>query len=114
MVPCVLEETYMPFPNLRRLREHFMEQQEQFPFLEIENLQSTETLSTKWMFLNTNFRVGKDEDWKFLMCILRWIKDSNPKASSLRRQQRVMDLYVAIDAKCTAELHGRSLARSTL
>jgi hypothetical protein len=114
MFPCVLQETYMPFPNLRRLREHFMEQHEQFPFLQIENLQSTETLSTKWMFLNTNFRVGKDDDWKFLMCILRWIKNFNPKASSVLRQQRVMDLYVAIDAKCTTELHTSLLSRFTL
>lgn len=114
LLPCALQETYIPFPSLRQLCKHYMEQQEQFPFLLLEDLESTEALSIKWMFLNTNFGVGKDDDWKFLVNILRWIKNSNPKASSVRRQQRVMDLYVAIDTKCTADFQRADLSRSTL
>lgn len=114
LFPCTLGETYMPFPNLRQLCEHYMEPNEQFPFLNFEDLESTETLSTKWMFLHTNFGVGKDDCREFLLSVLQWIKILNPKASLLRRQQRVMDLYVAIDAKCTADLQRSGISRSTL
>lgn len=114
LFPCTLGETYIPFPNLRQLCECYMEPNEQFPFLKFEDLESTETLSTKWMFLHTNFGVGKDDGWEFLLSVLEWIKRLNPKASLLRRQQRVMDLYVAIDAKCTADLQRSKISRSTL
>ncbi|KAJ4286909.1 hypothetical protein N0V88_007854 [Collariella sp. IMI 366227] len=78
----------------------FMEGSEPFPFLKLEETMAAEQLSAKWMFLNTNFSVGWAEDTDFFLDILRWIHRAKPDAPSLKRPQRVLDLYLAIDAKC--------------
>jgi hypothetical protein len=76
-----------------------MEGSEPFPFLKLEETMPAEQLSAKWVFLHTNFSVGMAEDTDFFLDILRWIQRANPDAPSLSRPQRVLDLYLAIDAK---------------
>jgi hypothetical protein len=97
-------DTWLPFPPLQRQRVRFMEWQEPFPFLKLEDTTAAEQLSAKWMFLHTNFSVGMAEDTDFFLDILRWIQRANPNASSLSRSQRVLDLYIAIDAKCSGAI----------
>jgi hypothetical protein len=93
-------DTWLPLPPLQRQCLRFMEWSEPFPLLNLEDTTAAEQLSAKWMFLHTNFSVGMAEDTDFFLDILRWIQRANPDASSLSRSQRVLDLYLTIDAKC--------------
>ncbi|KAK3941989.1 hypothetical protein QBC46DRAFT_257257 [Diplogelasinospora grovesii] len=97
---CHLDQTYLPLPHLQRQCLRFMEESEYFPLLELEGTASAEQFSTKWMFLHATFSVGMDDNTAFLLDILCWIKNTNPSASSISRHQRLLDLCVAIDAKC--------------
>ncbi|KAK4038181.1 hypothetical protein C8A01DRAFT_17707 [Parachaetomium inaequale] len=99
-----LDETWLPFPHLQREYLRFMEEYEFFPFLNLDETISAEQLSAKWMFLHTDFSVGKDHDTTFLLDILLWINLANPDASAVSRPQRLLDLYIAIDAKCLGAL----------
>jgi hypothetical protein len=92
-------DTWLPLPPLQRQCLRFMEGSEPFPFLKLEETMPAEQLSAKWVFLHTNFSVGMAEDTDFFLDILRWIQRANPDAPSLSRPQRVLDLYLAIDAK---------------
>lgn len=96
---CPLNLTFLPLPNLQQQSLRFMKKSEPFPFLAIEGASSLEELSSKWMFLHTVFSVEKDDDINFLLQILSWIRIANVDADELEQQERLRDLYIAIDAK---------------
>ncbi|KAK5994782.1 hypothetical protein PT974_03165 [Cladobotryum mycophilum] len=77
-----------------------MEEQERFPFLELEGTSSPEELITEWIFLNTNSGVGKDDNVKLLVDILVNIKYSNfCLETPINRYERLLELYAAIYVK---------------
>jgi hypothetical protein len=94
-----LEDTWLPLNHLRGSVERYMEQPEQFPFLNIEGCDADSWPSTKWNFLAKHFSVGQNEDMEFLLEMLTCIKRSCPIPSSVRQSQRVFELYIAIYAK---------------
>lgn len=102
--PCSLKETFLPLAHLTTQRERFMEPTEPFPFLQLDSTMTPEQLRAKWLFLHETFSVGIDDDLHFLLDILFWIKQANPNNATVARQQRLIDLYVAIDAKCVASV----------
>ncbi|KAH1752035.1 hypothetical protein LV164_008598 [Aspergillus fumigatus] len=95
---CRLDETYLPLSNLRALCHRFMEEDEPFPFLYLEELLDEE-LYSKWIFLHNDFSVGKDDDMGFLLNVLYWIQSANPDESALTSYERLWDLYITIGAK---------------
>lgn len=98
-----LRETFLPLPDLQRTCGRFMNSEEPFPFLEFEMPPSLDDFQTKWSFLNTYFLVGKDVNLRFLLRILRWIRDSNGLPSRMDHPERILDLYIAINARSSLE-----------
>jgi hypothetical protein len=94
-----LEDTWLPLNHLKISVERYMEQPEQFPFLNIEGCDADSWPSMKWNFLAKHFSVGQNEDMEFLLEMLTCIKRSCPFPSSVGQSQRVFDLYIAIYAK---------------
>lgn len=98
-------ETWLPLPHLQRQSSLFLEEREVFPFLILEdaNSMTPDELRAKWAFLHTSFSVGKDDDIYFLLDILKLIRYNNDseKIDKLSNAKRLLDLYIAIDAKCT-------------
>lgn len=94
-----LKDTWLPLTNLKISVERYMEQPEQFPFLNIEGYDTDSWPGMKWNFLAKHFSVGQNEDMQFLLEMLTCIKRSCPIPSSVRQSQRVFDLYIAIYAK---------------
>ncbi len=97
---CYLDETYLPLSDLQKLGTRFMEPHEHFPFLDLEFDESDGQLRAKWMFLNTFLAVGLNNDVQFLLDILHWIKEQNIDAWTVKNHGRLVELYIAIDAKC--------------
>ncbi|KAJ6063689.1 hypothetical protein N7499_012369 [Penicillium canescens] len=110
---CRLRETYLPLSNLQALCQRFMEEDEPFPFLYLEEGLSDQELYSKWIFLHNDFSVGKDDDMDFLLNVLYWIQSANPDESSLTSYERLWDLYIAIDAKHLAA-ENRMAARDSI
>jgi hypothetical protein len=110
---CRLDETYLPLSNLQALCQRFMEEDEPFPFLYLEEELSDEELYSKWIFLHNYFSVGKDDDMEFLLNVLYWIQSANPDESTLTSYKRLWDLYIAIEAKHLAA-EDRVVARDTI
>jgi hypothetical protein len=100
--PCILKETFLPVESLKRHCARFLEQTESFPLLELDSMMPSEQLRAKWAFLHEVFSVGIEDDLRFLLDVLFWIKQANRDASRVVRHQRLVDLYIAIDAKCAA------------
>lgn len=101
--PTDIDQTFLPLPSLQRLCSRFMEENEPFPFLKIDEIASSEELSPKWMFLHSVFSVGKDDNLEFFLKILWWIHAEgrkNPDDLHLKNPQRILDLYITIDSKC--------------
>ena len=101
--PTDIDQTFLPLPGLQQLCSRFMEENEPFPFLKIDEIASSEELSPKWMFLHTVFSVGKDDNLEFFLKILWWINAEgrkNPDDLHLKNPQRILDLYITIDSKC--------------
>ncbi|KAI5460375.1 hypothetical protein BGZ63DRAFT_387163 [Mariannaea sp. PMI_226] len=96
-----LKDAWLPSKRLQESVSRYMENPEQFPFLKLEESDSSEQLRAKWNFLHLYFSVGKDETLEFLLEILRCIERSNPKPSSISQTQNVFNLYAAIYAKLT-------------
>ncbi|KAJ6128191.1 hypothetical protein N7471_009408 [Penicillium samsonianum] len=96
---CQLDQTYLPLPNLLEQRSRFLKSNERFPFLELEGTLSVEQLSSKWIFLHTELCVKQDDNVEFLLDILRWLKETNPYATSIEDYERICRLYGAINAK---------------
>ncbi|KAF9767545.1 hypothetical protein IL306_015274 [Fusarium sp. DS 682] len=71
-----IQETWLPFPQLKDSVRRYMENPEQFPFLILDNDRATEPIGTKWDFLSKHFGVGKDDDLEFLLEMLHCIKRS--------------------------------------
>lgn len=99
-----LESTWLPLPLLQNQRSRYMQDDEYFPFLALEDsdAMSPEQISAKWAFLVTTFCVGREDNTIFLLNILKSICHSNGDESD--RPDRIIDLYIAIDAKCTAAI----------
>ncbi|KAF4971125.1 hypothetical protein FSARC_1958 [Fusarium sarcochroum] len=93
-----LQDTWLPFKDLKCTVEQYMEHPGHFPFLIVED-GTAWNLFIKWNFLSEHFSVGKDNDLYFLLEILRGIKRSCPGPPSGRQSQKVLDLYVAISSK---------------
>ncbi len=109
--PCTLKATYLPLASLRAHCERFMEQTEPFPFLELDSTMSPEQMRTKWLFLHEVFSVGIEDDLRFLLDVFFWIKQANPGSSTLTRHGRLIDLYIAIYAKCLGSADGERSRR---
>jgi len=104
-----LQNTWLPLPHLQSQCSRYMLEDEYLPFLDLEgsDTMSPEQISAKWAFLHTTFSVGKDETITFLLAILSSICDSAMNSGELDRPERIVDLYIAIDAKCTAAVNRR-------
>ncbi|KAK4209476.1 hypothetical protein QBC37DRAFT_391255 [Rhypophila decipiens] len=101
------EHTWLPLPDLQTQRSRYLQENEFFPFLALEgsDTMSPEQISAKWAFLHKIFSVGKDENISFLLAILRSIYSSTyGRARSVTRPERIVNLYIAIDAKCTVAI----------
>lgn len=95
-----LSQTWLPFPYLKQQCLRYMEESQPFPFLHVRGTTSELELSTKWTFLHTHLRVGKDEDIYFLLHIAYWISKAPSGALPGRTQGRkLLDLYLSMDAK---------------
>ncbi|KAL5362015.1 hypothetical protein BJX96DRAFT_153271 [Aspergillus floccosus] len=110
---CRLDETYLPLSHLQTLYQRFMEEDEPFPFLYLEEGLSDEEIYSKWIFLHNDFSVGKDDDMGFLLDVLYWIQSANPDESTLTSYDRLWDLYIAIDAEHLAA-EDRAVASDTI
>ncbi|KAK3331475.1 hypothetical protein B0H66DRAFT_487633 [Apodospora peruviana] len=98
--PVTLGNSWLPLSHLQRQCAYYYIEEDAsdlFPFLDIGEEDSTdEKLITKWMFLHTNFGVGKDDDSTFLIKVLYHMI----LPGSTSHFERLVDLYLAIDAKC--------------
>ncbi|KAL5608429.1 hypothetical protein FOBRF1_008926 [Fusarium oxysporum] len=106
-----LKEAWLPLKALRELVDRYMEYPEQFPFLKLEESDTTEQIGSKWHFLSDYFSVSKDDSVDFLLQILRYIQRSCPEPSSDSQARKVFDLYVAIYAKLTVTSDGPDARR---
>jgi hypothetical protein len=94
--PCSLQQTYLPLTTLRQECRRFLDESEEFPFLELEGFSSSLESSTGWMFLHSFFLVGKDQNLAFFLDILARMKTANDKAFPKRKAQQVLDLYATM------------------
>ncbi|SMR45238.1 unnamed protein product [Zymoseptoria tritici ST99CH_3D1] len=101
-VPWTLQQTYIPLAALKAHRERFMEPEERFPFLDLYPDMASAQLLVKWDFLHEAFSVGIDDDLRFFLDVLLWVKISNKDCPKIPRHERLIDVYVAIYAKCAA------------
>ncbi|KAF5659023.1 hypothetical protein FHETE_9651 [Fusarium heterosporum] len=106
-----LKEAWLPLKSLRELVNRYMEYPKQFPFLKLDESDTTELVGSKWSFLSDYFLVSKDDGVDFLLEILRYIQRSCPKPSSDGQTQKVFELYVAIYAKLTVTIDGSDARR---
>lgn len=108
---CTLAETYLPLENLQKQCKRFMEHGEPFPFLATDPAMTSEQLRGKWYFLHDHLSVGIEDNVDFLCGILKSIVQANPKSTSISRPERLVDLYIAIDAKCAASANEEDFKR---
>ncbi|KAF5578414.1 hypothetical protein FPANT_10022 [Fusarium pseudoanthophilum] len=101
-----LKEARLPLKDLRHLVERYMEHPKQFPFLKLEESDTTELVVSKWHFLSDYFSVSKDDSVDFLLQILHYIQKSCPERPSESQTQKVFDLYIAIYARLTVASDG--------
>ncbi|KAF4331984.1 hypothetical protein FBEOM_14228 [Fusarium beomiforme] len=94
-----LEQTWLPFPQLKDSVQRYMKDPELFPFLILDSDRATEPMDSKWDFLSKHFGVGKNDDLDFLLDMLHCIERFGEDPVSIRQSQRVFELYIAIYAK---------------
>lgn len=105
-VPCAsgairrLWETYLPLDKLQSYCKLFLEDGEQFPFLDLGEPAAEEELMGKWSFLCTDFAVSADGDIGFLLDVLGVIKEGNSQGLSVSRFRNLVRLYHDIEVKC--------------
>ncbi|KAM7185751.1 hypothetical protein V8F20_011688 [Naviculisporaceae sp. PSN 640] len=112
-----LGNSWLPLPHLQRRAAAFMKENEPFPFLLVEDSVSVtaDDMKAEWAFLHTFLSVGKDENITFLLHILQLITNYNEER--IVDPERVLNLYIAIDAKCIGALDRqaeRKLIRDSL
>lgn len=112
--PLKLKEAWLPLKALRELVDRYMEYPEKFPFLKLEESDTTEQIGSKWHFLSDYFSVSTDDSVDFLLQILRYIQRSCPEPSSDSQARKVFDLYVAIYAKLTVTSDGPGARRKIM
>lgn len=108
-----LERTYLPLATLQGHIRRFLEPEETFPFLSLDSGLSSEALRAKWAFLHDAFSVGTDDDLRFFLDVHACIEDANLDTDQVNRHERLIDLYVTIEAKCAASPN-RELARQSV
>lgn len=101
---CKLIDCYLPLPCLQRQCARYMEEGENFPFLKLPGATSTKQIEDKWGFLHSVLQVRMATDERFFQDILRRIQYCNPEGLSLNRIRRLVDLYLAIEAKIVGDL----------
>ncbi|KAF5638186.1 uncharacterized protein FTJAE_5432 [Fusarium tjaetaba] len=106
-----LKEAWLPIKFLRYPVDRYMEHPKQFPFLKLEESDTTELVVSKWHFLSEYFSVSKDDNMDFLLQILRYIQQSCPERPSDSQTQKVFDLYIAIYARLTVTSDGPDARR---
>ncbi|KAI1054575.1 hypothetical protein LB506_010651 [Fusarium annulatum] len=106
-----LKETWIPLKCLRDLVDRYMEYPKQFPFLKLEESDTTELIGSKWHFLSEYFSVSKDDSMDFLLQMLFHIQRSCPERPSDSQTQKVFDLYIAIYARLTVSSDGPDARR---
>ncbi|KAJ5716961.1 hypothetical protein N7488_002607 [Penicillium malachiteum] len=74
---CRLNEAYLPLPSLLEQSREFLEEDDAFPFLKLEDSSNEEEINSNWLFLHSVLGVKKDDDIEFLLDILKiqWIKE---------------------------------------
>jgi hypothetical protein len=101
-----LKEAWLPIKYLRHFVDRYMEHPKQFPFLKLEESDTTELVVSKWHFLSEHFSVSKDDSMDFLLQILHYIRRSCPERPSDSQTQKVFDLYIAIYARLAVTSDG--------
>lgn len=94
-----LRDTWLPKPHLLSAVRRYMEHPEHFPFLKLDGAEVTGPSAMKCDFLRVYLSVGGQDDIDFSLEILRCIVKYCPAPLSVSQSQRVLDLYVVIDAK---------------
>ncbi|KAK5987876.1 Protein NO VEIN-like protein [Cladobotryum mycophilum] len=95
-----LKDAYLPFSHLQAVWQQYGEDGEMSPFLALGQCESDWHLQRRWMFLHTDLGVRKSGGLQFLLLILLCIRRSNTGANSLKRPERLIALYRAIDEEC--------------
>jgi hypothetical protein len=95
-----LGETYLPTAELQQISSRFLEEGEFFPWLELEMPLSHYSRPPEWEALMDTLGIGYPKsDLDFRLAILKFIRDANPSAVSLKRDTRIYELYGNIQAR---------------
>jgi hypothetical protein len=108
---CNLHQTYLPFETLRQECRRFLDESDEFPFLELEGFSSSLESGTGWMFLNSVFLVGKETNLAFYLDVLSRLKSSDHQAVPLSKDQRVLDLYATMGPYVSRSSGGGEVVR---
>ncbi|KAJ5633677.1 hypothetical protein N7528_001519 [Penicillium herquei] len=93
---CRLNEAYLPLPSLVEQSREFLEEDDAFPFLKLEDSSNEEEINSNWLFLHSVLGVKRDDDIGFLLDILKWLKISKCDSYLF---ERVFDIYTSIFAE---------------
>jgi hypothetical protein len=108
---CSLQKTYLPSSTLRQECSRFLEESEEFPFLELEGFSSSPESSAGWMFLSSVFLVGENQSLAFYLDVLGRMKISDHQAFPMPRAQRVLDLYATMGQYASRSFGGDGRVR---
>ncbi|KPM35964.1 hypothetical protein AK830_g10614 [Neonectria ditissima] len=108
-VPCEkglkwrLSKSYLPTRKLRFLSRRYMLEEEEFPFIELEEpLKGGEGVGT-WDFLQSGFGVKANDDLDFYVDILYFIRRQYSNVfKGLEFPRRILELYLRIHAACSS------------
>jgi hypothetical protein len=105
-----LQDTILPLPHLKSLSAQYLRQDEVVPFLKLETT-LVDTNLAGWEFLDSSLGVIRSEGIALFLKLLEAIRWEGKKP--LQDPSRLLDLYAAIYAQCTASSDKKEAQRLT-
>ena len=89
--------TYLPLQPLLDVHRRFLGD-EYFPFIQSSELSGQDQVPHLWSFLVRNLGVGYQDNVRFRLQLMRFLKEANDDTETLDNPSRVVDLYQSLDA----------------
>jgi hypothetical protein len=95
---CELQDTYLPAAQVEAVASRFLNDEDSFPWLELESPVDDSTFWFKWERISRDLGLAKT-DLDFTISLLECLSKSPPSASDDSLSERAYALYCFLEAK---------------